>query len=796
MRDTEISPNLGALIKDTYDPMAMRNFARKLELYLANQQRSGTGTIDTAYITTLTVSGGFSVSGTTTFGGVTKFPDGSAAAPSITYTNDTDTGFYRIGSDNLGITTNGTLRFDVSSTALTSTLPFHAPDGSASAPSLSFSGDTNTGIFSDTADELGFTTAGTERVTIKSDGDVGIGTDTPSKRLHVNGGDIQIQDATPNLIFESEGAVNDVTIAANINDVTSGGVTVTENGNNLIHSRTNFTFFSTADTERLRVGVLDITATLPYHSPDGSASAPAYSFSDDTNTGIYRIGADNIGFTTAGTLRVDVDSTAITSTVPIHAPDGSASSPSLSFSGDTNTGMYRIGADNIGVATAGTLRVDVSSTAITSTIPLHAPDGSASAPSLSFSGDTNTGIFSDTADELGFTTAGTERMTIKSDGKIGIGTDTPTFMVDIVSESENDLFNLVNYESSAPGPGVQISKARGTEASPAVVQSNDTIGAIRYYGWNDTAWDPVATIQAKTQTVTGSGPAALSGLLRLRVANTSGVLTTRVEIDEDGLTTFDAGITVEGAATFNDNVNISGTNELTVGTGTPIVTLNKDGLTVNDGTDSSSFTSDQITMDQSGVGPEFAPAYSFSGDTNTGMYRFGADQIGWSTGGTRHMLLNASGNLGIGTDATAPATNLEVRDNSTAPDLGIKSTGDVDAFITFDTNRGSVADGVGMIRANWNGTEVAQVRLDAGADTTNKDDGRIRIRTAAAGTLADAVTIFEDQRTQMHGDLIVATKTPANASDTGTAGTIAWDSNYIYVCTATDTWKRVAISTW
>lgn len=450
MRDTEISPNLGALIKDTYDPMAMRNFARKLELYLANQQRSGTGTIDTAYITTLTVSGGFSVSGTTTFGGVTKFPDGSAAAPSITYTNDTDTGFYRIGSDNLGITTNGTLRFDVSSTALTSTLPFHAPDGSASAPSLSFSGDTNTGIFSDTADELGFTTAGTERVTIKSDGDVGIGTDTPSKRLHVNGGDIQIQDATPNLIFESEGAVNDVTIAANINDVTSGGVTVTENGNNLIHSRTNFTFFSTADTERLRVGVLDITATLPYHSPDGSASAPAYSFSDDTNTGIYRIGADNIGFTTAGTLRVDVDSTAITSTVPIHAPDGSASSPSLSFSGDTNTGMYRIGADNIGVATAGTLRVDVSSTAITSTIPLHAPDGSASAPSLSFSGDTNTGIFSDTADELGFTTAGTERMTIKSDGKIGIGTDTPTFMVDIVSESENDLFNLVNYESSAP----------------------------------------------------------------------------------------------------------------------------------------------------------------------------------------------------------------------------------------------------------------------------------------------------------------------------------------------------------
>ena len=39
-------------------------------------------------------------------------------------------------------------------------------------------------------------------------------------------------------------------------------------------------------------------------------------------------------------------------------------------------------------------------------------------------------------------------------------------------------------------------------------------------------------------------------------------------------------------------------------------------------------------------------------------------------------------------------------------------------------------------------------------------------------------------------------KTPASASDTGTQGQIAWDANYMYVCTATDTWKRVALATW
>jgi len=46
------------------------------------------------------------------------------------------------------------------------------------------------------------------------------------------------------------------------------------------------------------------------------------------------------------------------------------------------------------------------------------------------------------------------------------------------------------------------------------------------------------------------------------------------------------------------------------------------------------------------------------------------------------------------------------------------------------------------------------------------------------------------------GDLITTTKTPASASATGTAGTIAYDADYIYVCRATDTWKRIAIATW
>jgi len=38
--------------------------------------------------------------------------------------------------------------------------------------------------------------------------------------------------------------------------------------------------------------------------------------------------------------------------------------------------------------------------------------------------------------------------------------------------------------------------------------------------------------------------------------------------------------------------------------------------------------------------------------------------------------------------------------------------------------------------------------------------------------------------------------TPSSSSETATAGTITWDTNYIYVATAANTWKRAALSTW
>ena len=39
-------------------------------------------------------------------------------------------------------------------------------------------------------------------------------------------------------------------------------------------------------------------------------------------------------------------------------------------------------------------------------------------------------------------------------------------------------------------------------------------------------------------------------------------------------------------------------------------------------------------------------------------------------------------------------------------------------------------------------------------------------------------------------------KTPSSSTDTGNAGDMCWDPSYIYICVATNTWKRVAINSW
>ena len=78
-----------------------------------------------------------------------------------------------------------------------------------------------------------------------------------------------------------------------------------------------------------------------------------------------------------------------------------------------------------------------------------------------------------------------------------------------------------------------------------------------------------------------------------------------------------------------------------------------------------------LTSGVFGTGTAAAPSIAFTGDSNTGIYSSGADQVAVATNGTGRLFVDASGNVGVG--ATATTGNLEIG-GVTSPSLAIRST--------------------------------------------------------------------------------------------------------------------------
>ena len=98
--------------------------------------------------------------------------------------------------------------------------------------------------------------------------------------------------------------------------------------------------------------------------------------------------------------------------------------------------------------------------------------GSVSLPDISFDGDVNTGLYSPGADSLAITTAGTQRVTVNSSGKVGIGTSSPAEKLDvngaIVSTNTNNTSAnagasraIIDYS----GNGARIGHFKGSTSS-------------------------------------------------------------------------------------------------------------------------------------------------------------------------------------------------------------------------------------------------------------------------------------------------------------------------------------------
>jgi hypothetical protein len=89
--------------------------------------------------------------------------------------------------------------------------PVRAVDGTVTAPAFSFADDTNSGVYSAAANELGFVTDGVERVRIDDTGNVGVGTTSPAALLDVAGA-IAFDDLSPDKTIIAGGTTGAATI--------------------------------------------------------------------------------------------------------------------------------------------------------------------------------------------------------------------------------------------------------------------------------------------------------------------------------------------------------------------------------------------------------------------------------------------------------------------------------------------------------------------------------------------------------------------------------------------------------
>lgn len=102
----------------------------------------------------------------------------------------------------------------------------------------------------------------------------------------------------------------------------------------------------------------------------GAVGTPSFSFTGDTNTGIFSSTADQIDFSCGGTTRISLSTVAlssVSSSFQFLPPGNSATAPSYSFNvaGGTNTGFYMASADIINISHDGSNTYNISATAFT-----------------------------------------------------------------------------------------------------------------------------------------------------------------------------------------------------------------------------------------------------------------------------------------------------------------------------------------------------------------------------------------------------------------------------------------------
>lgn len=313
---------------------------------------------------------------------------GNAGTPDIFWNDDSTTGLFQNtpSDDSIAFSTAGVRAgyFDASQDLFV-TNEIKAGDGAVGGPAFSFSasGQTDVGMYRKTTDQLAFATGG-----------VLAGYFNASQNL------ILSQHA-----FAPAGTVGAPAFAVGSNTTT--GIYEHTTGPSL-----GFAVEGSAAARLTTGGVLILDSVSV---ADGTKTIPTLRFTNETDTGLYSKGTAILGISVNDTDVADFSQTYLNMDVPIRLLGGSDAAPSLTgpdtITGVEDTGIWFANASTIQFTVSGNRMFTMAAEDVSFRRQLRSTEanvlGTASAPDYSFWPDVDTGIFHDTANQLGFTTGGT-----------------------------------------------------------------------------------------------------------------------------------------------------------------------------------------------------------------------------------------------------------------------------------------------------------------------------------------------------------------------------------------------------
>lgn len=344
--------------------------------------------------------------------------------------------------------------------------------------------------------------------------------------------------------------------------------------------------------------------------------------------------------------------------------NGAAATPSYSFANDPDVGMYRVGADTLGFATAGNLRLSIVAGGITAVPPLYGPDGSAGTPTWSFTNDPDTGVFREAADRVAFAAGGTRMLRVASDLK--------TVTAYGGSSSADNAFVVNNFAANATffairGDG-QAEHSAGTAANPGISFLTEPDCGLYLDSANSVT---MSTGGSSHVTFRDNGGGALF-----------------IDINKGPLRNNDGAVGTPPYTFFNDP-----------DTGLYRIAGNQIGVAVG-GVNALDISGSRIALNvhtEAGDGSQAAPAYSFANDPDTGIYRSNTNTLAFTAGNNTvaSAIVFGSGVAAFGVSVlalvdgiTAPATtggNALIYVDSADGDLKIKFSDGTVKTIVVDT---------------------------------------------------------------------------------------------------------------